>query len=184
MGPLIFVRHGQTTWNLEGRLQGRQAHPDLTPLGVQQARAAADRLAQWGLAGPIMLWSSDLRRARHTAQLIGEVLRLPVRESRDLAEQGLGEMEGRLPGQLVTYDQPAGLDISEVRWGGGESVQDVHERVGAFLAGLDDGTHILVSHGDTIRIALAALAGRSHRDVEWVPIENGSLTVRERTSAG
>ena len=185
---LHLVRHGESTWNVQRRLQGQTAHPALTPLGVRQAQDAAAVLAS-RVDDAAMLWSSDLVRARQTADVVGHRLGLPVRETAALREQALGSMEGRLTRDLVPEPTPPGRHISEIRWAGGESVADVHERIGAFLGGLlrADGAeadgprameHVLVSHGDTIRIALAWLDGRGHRDVEWTPIPNGAVVTR------
>ena len=63
---LYLVRHGQSTGNIGGTLMGQSDHP-LTPLGEDQARAAAERLAPFG---PMPVYSSDLPRARATAEHI------------------------------------------------------------------------------------------------------------------
>lgn len=172
-----FVRHGQSTWNVQGRLQGQTAYPELTDVGLQQARMAA-RVVRAAVGADVQLWSSDLIRAWRTAEVIAGELDVAVRDSAALREQGLGALEGRLRHELVAEPTPVGLDISEVRWGGGESVQDVYDRIGAFLAGLPEGEHVLVSHGDTIRIGLAVLDGRGHRDVVWDDIPNGAVVSR------
>ncbi|WP_265447319.1 histidine phosphatase family protein [Flexivirga meconopsidis] len=178
MRTIYLVRHGQSTWNHERRLQGQTAHPPLTELGrAQAASAAAELRDRLGSDRPPTLWTSDLVRARQTAAVIGMRLCLTPRESPALREQGMGDLEGRGYDELRAEDPPAGgLDISEVRWGGGESVLDVHRRLAIFLAELDEGTHVLVSHGDAIRVALAILDGRTHREVDWdSPMPNGGV---------
>src|SRR3954471_13891038 len=72
---LLLVRHGQSEWNAEGRLQGQTAHVPLTALGHEQAAAAAQRLA--GLR-PGALVSSDLRRAVETAEHCARATGLPM----------------------------------------------------------------------------------------------------------
>lgn len=175
-----LVRHGQSTWNRVRRVQGQTVHPDLTELGRSQAATAAATLVRT-IDGPAALWSSDLVRAARTAQIIGRALRTPVQYDEALREQYLGAMQGRPVGELRSEPTPQGRHVSEVRWGGGESTADVAARFARFaareLSFLSTRTKhlILVSHGDTIRVALAVLSGTSHRELDWRPIGNGSV---------
>lgn len=184
---LHLVRHGQSVWNAEGRVQGQTSHVPLTLLGHAQAGSAARQLAGLRRDGRAVdrspvdaIVTSDLRRARETADVLGVVLGLVPRVEPALREQALGSLEGRLTSELVAEPSPDGVHVSEVRWGGGESIRDVHARVARFLERLcadPPGSSVaLVSHGDTIRVALAVLAGLDHREVEWVAVPNGSVT--------
>jgi len=95
-----LVRHGQSTWNREGRLQGQAVHPGLTALGQTQAESAAAILSDV-VDGPAALWSSDLVRAAQTAEVVGRRLGLPVRHDDGLREHGEGALlarSGRLGG--------------------------------------------------------------------------------------
>src|ERR1051326_3352209 len=87
---LFVVRHGVTAWNAEGRWQG---HTDvsLTDEGIAQAHGVARRLAKERVDA---VWSSDLSRARMTAEIIAEHHRLPVATTPALREQRLGDWEG------------------------------------------------------------------------------------------
>lgn len=185
---LHLVRHGQSTWNAAGRLQGQTPHPPLTALGRDQAYAAATELTR--LLPPdtdAELVSSDLVRARQTAQIIAAALGRPLRWDPALREQGLGTMEGALTSTLTALPTPDGTHLSEVRWGGGESLADVAHRLRDWcrctLA--DSPRHlVVVSHGDTIRVLLAVLRGGGHRDVDWGEVVgNGSVTSVELTGA-
>ncbi len=173
-----LVRHGQSTWNLSGRLQGQTAHPDLTALGREQAALAAGVLAS-RVGGAVELWSSDLVRATRTAEVISARLRSPVRLDEALREQGLGSLEGRVTSALRPQPTPDGMGVGKVRWGGGESTSDVYARVDRFLRRVlptAPANLVLVSHGDTIRVMAAWLRGRSHREVDWdTPVANGSV---------
>ncbi|MBA2326593.1 MAG: histidine phosphatase family protein, partial [Actinobacteria bacterium] len=71
---LFLVRHGESTWNADGRWQG-QADPPLSALGEEQACDAAARLAAGGFSRVV---ASDLQRARRTAEILAEALGLPV----------------------------------------------------------------------------------------------------------
>lgn len=175
---LHLVRHGQSTWNVEGRLQGQTPHPELTDLGRAQAQAAADLLAE-RITGTVAVVSSDLVRARQSADIIAATLGVAVVDDPDLREQSVGDLEGRLTSALEATPAAEGdTHLSEVRWGGGESLEDVHLRLAAPVARALSATHdhvVWVTHGITTSVALARLAGRSHRDVEWDPIANGAV---------
>ncbi|KGN36816.1 histidine phosphatase family protein [Knoellia subterranea] len=178
---LHLVRHGQSTWNVEGRLQGQTAHPDLTDLGHEQARTAAATLAA-RIDGSVEVLTSDLQRARSTADRIASTLGVEATNDPDLREQALGHLEGRLTADLQPEPTPDGQHVSEVAWGGGESLRDVHERLAAPIQRARDTAYehvVWVTHGDTMRVALARLAGRTHREVAWDPIPNGAIVTVE-----
>lgn len=157
MTVLVLIRHGETDWNVEGRYQG-QADPPLNEKGRQQARAVAHKLENLGLE---LLYTSPLRRARQTAQIIGNALGLPIYVEPRLMEINQGEWETL----LVTEIQARFPDLFQ-RWEsdpwsvhipGGETLAQVQERV---YAAIDDilakhrGSHIgIVAH----RLPLALL---------------------------
>lgn len=178
-----LVRHGRSTWNDEGRLQGQTVHPPLTTLGEQQATAAAHHLIGAIGSAPVTVISSDLVRASQTAAVIASALGAAVRLDPALREQALGVMEGVLSRDLTPQETPKGAHVSEIRWGGGESIEDVHRRVGAFFdrelrqVRADSLHHlVLISHGDTIRVMDAWLRGRGHREVDWdLTVANGEV---------
>ena len=105
--PVVIhlVRHGESTWNAEGRLQGQVADVPLTHRGRGQARRAAAQLAGRGVDA---LVTSDLVRAAQTAHEVGVATGLvPVPEPA-LREQALGELQGRLTRDLQTQPPPPG----------------------------------------------------------------------------
>lgn len=112
---LHLLRHGQSVWNVEERVQGQTHHVPLTGTGVRQAEDARDRLAGLPLAA---ILSSDQVRARQTADVVAAAHALQVRETVLLREQGLGSLEGKHYGELEEEAPPEGVHVSEVRWGG------------------------------------------------------------------
>lgn len=124
---LILLRHGQTDFNLAGRMQGH-LESVLTPSGRAQAAAAAPVVAA---LAPDRLISSDLSRAADTAEVIGASCGLPVKLDARLRETHLGqwqgmsvdEIEAEYPGAITTWR-------SDAAWAppGGESRVDVVER--------------------------------------------------------
>ena len=173
---LLLLRHGESEWNVAGRVQGQAPGVGLTDRGRHQAREVAAALRG---RGATLLMTSDLLRARETAQLIGRELGLRVTSARELREQALGELEGRAWSELQEEPTPPGVNINEVRWGGGESVADVYERLTGFCERLlhhaDGRTVAVVTHEGTIQVLRAVLAGRGHRDVDWEPVEHGRV---------
>ncbi|WP_030397437.1 MULTISPECIES: histidine phosphatase family protein [Kitasatospora] len=163
-GPRIVLwRHGQTSWNLESRFQGT-TDIELTEEGVLQARRAARMLS--GLR-PDLLVSSDLSRARRTADELAEVTGLDVQHHEGLREtyagswQGLtnAEIRARFPGEFAAWSQG-----EPVRRGGGELATEVADRaVPVVLDAVgklpENGTLVVVSHGGTIRTVLGRMLG-------------------------
>ena len=89
--PFWFLRHGETDWNAQGISQGNIDIP-LNAVGVAQARAAAEKLRNRGIATIV---ASPLSRARVTAEFVGEALGLPVALDPDLREVSFGVQEGQ-----------------------------------------------------------------------------------------
>jgi broad specificity phosphatase PhoE len=89
--PFWFLRHGETDWNARGISQGNVDIP-LNPTGLAQARSAAEKLRNRGIATIV---ASPLSRARVTAEIAGEALGLPVSIDRDLREVAFGVQEGQ-----------------------------------------------------------------------------------------
>jgi broad specificity phosphatase PhoE len=88
----LFLRHGQTDWNAQGRIQGR-TDTDLNETGLAQARAAAQRLMGRGIQRIV---SSPLKRALRTAEIVATALALPIELDEHLMERAFGGFEGRL----------------------------------------------------------------------------------------
>ena len=153
---LIIIRHGETFWNREHRIQG---HLDsaLTPEGIAQAEACAERL----IAEPIdQVVASDLNRVRHTAEILLAARALPVTFDATLRERcfGIGEgmtyaeMDGKYPQMFAQ----AGLVDSEFTLPEGETRAAFHTRVIAaikLLAATHEGKCLLVvTHGGVLGV--------------------------------
>lgn len=164
---LVMLRHGQTKSNADSRMQG-QIDTDLTELGRAQAVAAAEVLAK---RQPLLIVSSDLRRAYDTAVSLGERAGLPVRTDVRLRETHLGDWQG-LTHQQVDAVAPgarsAWRDDARSAPHGGESRIDVADRSLPLVAelvaaepdwGADDPERpvVLVAHGGLIAALTAAL---------------------------
>ena len=102
---VLLVRHGETVWNRLLRMQGHRDVP-LSPQGLEETRALAVRLA--ARERPVRIVSSDLVRARATAEAVGAALGLPVDLDPRLREQSLGTWEGLTFAQVRAKDPEMG----------------------------------------------------------------------------
>jgi probable phosphoglycerate mutase len=165
---LVMLRHGQTDFNAGSRMQG-QLDSALTELGRAQAVAAAEVL---GKLQPLLIVSSDLRRAYDTAITLGERTGLPVRADPRLRETHLGDWQGLTHAQIDSEAPGARLAWREdAAWAphGGESRVDVANRSLPVVTELASGEPewgdpngpdrpvIFVAHGGLIAALSAAL---------------------------
>lgn len=166
---LAFIRHGQTQWNLEQRLQGSTDIP-LNDTGRGQARDAVATLE--GVDWEVIV-SSPLSRARETAAIIAAGLQIELGPAYDeLVERNYGEAEGATA-ETIAARWP------DRQYPGLESLESVVARGEAALERIDaeygDRNTLIVCHGTIIRYTLSALAGRP-----FDQIRNGSVATFER----
>ncbi len=90
MIKIYIARHGETTWNVEGRIQGR-SDPDLTPKGVAQSLGLLEQLKDRPISA---IYASTLQRSIQTAQPIAAFFNLPIQQQPELDEIAFGIMEG------------------------------------------------------------------------------------------
>jgi broad specificity phosphatase PhoE len=189
LGSIYFIRHGQTDWNAEGRLQGGR-DTDLNAHGEGQAAAVARRLA--ASAGPKLadadFIASPLKRTRRTMEILRSSLGLPpegYRTDPRLREIGFGSWEGSTWAEIRRRDPAGATGRDRDRWHhrppgiGGESYAALVERVGPLLAELERDT-VIVAHGGVARAALVSLG---HLDIYAAPrlgIRQGEVLILER----
>ncbi len=162
---LYLVRHGETDWNKDGRIQGQQ-NPPLNELGRRQAKAVAEYLTAIR-SDYDCLYSSDLLRARETAEVIAAKWGGQIILRSDLREQCFGVCEGFLAEEALTrfgvdirayLRDPAGTSIP-----GGEDLRAMGTRGLRFLADLREKHRgqavIVVSHGGLIKTLLTLILG-------------------------
>jgi probable phosphoglycerate mutase len=141
--PFYYLRHGETEANVRLIIAG-SLDVDLTPLGREQARAAARAFA----AVPITaVYSSPLKRARETAEPIAHALNLPVTVLAEIAERNWGELEGKPRGTHLRGSTPPG----------GESTKDFMQRVLAGLSRIDAQVPLVVAHSGIFRVLCRTL---------------------------
>ena len=140
--PLYILRHGETAWNTERRMQGNK-NSDLTELGRRQALAVGRALkAELALTpGPTVFWRSPLGRVRETAEIIGRELGLAAtdwREDDRLKELSYGQWEGQSWQEIEAVQPNALNDWKADPHGfcppGGETHFELRRRSAEFLA--------------------------------------------------
>jgi probable phosphoglycerate mutase len=148
---IYLLRHGQTDYNAEGRLQG-QLESTLTALGEAQVRAMAQVLkAEIADVSGWRILASPLRRTRQSAAIVAETLGLDVEIASPLIEVGCGDWEGRLYAE-VRAENPEDFNARDwfFRAPGGERFEDMAARIDPWLATLPPEPErrlILVAHG-------------------------------------
>ncbi|MDQ2943322.1 MAG: histidine phosphatase family protein [Candidatus Dormibacteraeota bacterium] len=181
---MLLVRHGQSTWNREHRIQG-QLDPPLSVEGRKQAERLGQRLAGRRLTA---FYSSDLKRAFETAQAIAEFTGIDAEPAPGLREIFLGEWEGLRTEELAQLfpeawarwtDEP---DWDLVPGGEGAALFEarVAEALDVILERHDHGDVLVVTHGGVIQMALHRIVGRPSRGLFPFKIQNASITVIER----
>lgn len=160
---LVLLRHGQTAWNAERRGQGH-ADVELDDTGHEQARTVAPYVAAMR---PMLLWSSDLARARQTAEYAAKETDLELRLDDRLREYDLGERTGLTMAEYAAAHPDEYRDFRAGRYDvvpGGETTPQVVARVTACIrdavAALEPGEcGVLVGHGGALKVSVLALLG-------------------------
>lgn len=171
---ILFIRHGETSWNHEHRLQG-WTDIQLNEQGIIQAQGLSDHLANQKNYQITAIYSSDLMRAYETARITAEKLHLGVTTSKNFREMCWGEAEGVYMEEFVkthgkSHAHFVGRDHSEIP--GAENFNQVLSRVNSELETLvkvhAGQTIAIFSHGRTIKL----LSEYATNGLEIPPVPN------------
>lgn len=184
---LYYIRHGETAWNAEGRVQGSRDIP-LNQKGMGQATAAGtilrDHLKRAGRdASQFDYISSPLGRARHTMHLLRTALGLPedgYRVDDQLREIAYGEWEGMTFPEMEAHN-PAHYALRlKDKWAtaapSGESYAQVADRLGLWYRRLAADT-VVVAHGGTMRALMVTLGHLDPQEASDTRIDQGVVYV-------
>ncbi|BCY17130.1 MAG: histidine phosphatase family protein [Chloroflexi bacterium] len=181
MTEIWLIRHGQTDWNLEGRLQGQLDVP-LNETGLQQARSLAEKLKTTKFSA---IYSSDLLRARQTAGIISNTLGLPVIYDQRLREIHQGDVQGMLFSDVIqqfkdTLENRI-KDPVNSRVPGGESVAELASRFRECVDEIASGEYehpvLVVAHGLAIATMLCQARGYPMETVHSHIQENATAEI-------
>ena len=187
MPTIYYIRHGETEWNADGRMQGTQDIP-LNDIGREQAAIAGSVLADLFARQPrsqqsLAFVASPLRRARLTMELVRGVLRLPADDyavDDRLREIGYGRWEGSTLAQMQAADPELFARRQADRWTvpapGGECYADVETRMRDWYNQLTADT-VAVAHNGTARALMVALGIETSKSAAELFIEQGAVYV-------
>ncbi|KYD31232.1 histidine phosphatase family protein [Geobacillus sp. FSL W8-0032] len=186
---LYLTRHGETKWNVEKRMQGRQDSP-LTEKGRQDAMRLGKRLEAVELAA---IYTSTSGRALETAELVRGARLIPIYQDEQLCEIHLGDWEGKTHDEIQQMD-PVAFDHF---WNAphlyapqrGERFFDVQQRaleaVRRIVGRHEGETVLIVTHGVVLKTLIAAFKG-APLDQLWAPpyMYGTSVTIVEASEDG
>ncbi|KAB3524952.1 histidine phosphatase family protein [Alkaliphilus serpentinus] len=188
MSKIILVRHGETMWNTEGRTQGRK-DSSLTEKGLKQAFYLGQRLKRENID---VMYTSPLKRAKSTAEIIGNIINIePILEA-GLAELGFGAWEGLTVKEIqegypdtlkAWHTAPHTAIIPE-----GEGLETGQARVSTSINEIikeSEGKNILlVSHGSIIKLYLLYFLNMDLADYYRLRLDNCSINIIEFKTRG
>ena len=184
---LIFIRHGETDWNAEGRLQGQHDIP-INGRGRDQAasagRDARKYIAREGLTG-LRFIASPLSRTRETMEIARGAMALDPKDyalDDRLMELSFGRWEGLIWPEVQAMDPWAAKAREGDKWlfqpPGGESYAMLADRLRPWLATVDCDT-LVVSHGGVARVLMAMIGGIPVSQAPMMDIHQGRVLIFE-----
>jgi broad specificity phosphatase PhoE len=185
---VLLVRHGATDWNLQGRCQGA-TDLDLNEVGIRQAQQIAASLSQETLHG---IYSSNLKRAQQTAQLISLHHGLPVLIETDVRELDHGQLEGLTFSEIrenySQFMQKWRTEPAEIQVPGGERLVDVARRAWSGLKRIarrhtSGETIVVVSHNFPILGIICAITGTQLNNYRTFHLDPCGVTRLSRNGA-
>lgn len=180
MTRIFLVRHGETNWNTQGRFQGQSDTP-LNETGQRQATALANYLKEKTLQA---IYTSDLRRARDTARVIGTFHKLEVKPYSHLREMNFGSWEGlvtteiqeKFPEKLADWQK----NIMTTAPPGGENLEQLVARVQTAYRDIihnnPEGDILLVAHGGVLQVFLCFALDLSPQKYWQFHLDPGSFS--------
>jgi broad specificity phosphatase PhoE len=179
MTTIFLARHGQTDWNAARRWQGH-ADPPLNEHGRTEAQALAESLVPHGIEA---IYSSDLGRARETAEIVAARLGLSVTLDARLREVDVGEWSG-LTTPEIEQMYPGAMERRReglTGWTSGEEMEAMGHRVVEALLAIEVGRALVVAHGGPLRFVWATAGGgegwlnAGNCDVDIYAVEAGGI---------
>ncbi len=185
MKDIFVVAHPEATHHLEG-LVGGWFDSDLTERGTRHANDIAGALSRRLRGTHVHIWSSDLRRARRTAEVIGHSLDASLTIDRDLREKSFGEAEGKpqawLRERIIPLPESGDRLRHDEGIAGAETRMDLAERAYRVMGRIQESSeanHVVVTHGGTTTLLIAAWIGmpiEASGQVQF-QVSSGGITV-------
>ncbi len=184
MTNLYIVRHGQTEWNIQGKIQGHK-NANLTEDGLKQGDKVAERMASEKID---IIYSSDLDRARITAEKISKTTGAKLIVTEELREMNFGVWEGEFfkdvkvsdpDGYMKWMKEPENLNIAE-----GETLEILEKRmekvINKIVAENEGKNIVIVSHGTALKTLILHLLKMPLTNYKNLAMDNVSLSIVEK----
>jgi len=186
---LILIRHGETEWNKQRRIQGCRSDTRLSQKGLEQADRLAAALRKERIDA---IYASPMKRASETAQIIAEACKLQVHVFNELREIDAGELDGLLERELTGLYETAWKEFrngnASTPLPGGESLQDVQKRtswaIDRMLEKHIDGTVVVVAHLLANLAMVCQALGINLGQIARFKQAPASITILELTTQG
>lgn len=153
---IYFVRHGQTDWNLERKMQGGETEKDLNETGIEQAKQAREKVKELEYD---MIIRSPMNRVEQTMNIINQKNDIPIIIDERIRERRVGELEGYISTDEIEnkiWDYELNYDIPS-----GENIKDFEKRILEFIKEIkekyNDKKILVVAHGGVAKILIANL---------------------------
>lgn len=174
---ILLTRHGQTDWNVEGKIQGK-TDIELNETGIKQAEAIREKLLNEKID---VIISSPLKRARKTAEIIGIQRNIPIIIDSEIEERCFGEFEGKKVKE-INLDGIWDYKLNK-QCEGLECIQNLFRRIEKFLEKLkqkyDNKTVLLVTHKGVVVPIRVILEGISYEMENLIELGFGNCEVKE-----
>jgi broad specificity phosphatase PhoE len=186
---LILIRHGETEWNKQRRIQGCRSDTRLSQKGLEQADRLAAALRKERIDA---IYASPMKRASETAQIIAEACKLQVHVFNELREIDAGELDGLFERELTGPYETAWKEFrngnASTPLPGGESLQDVQKRtswaIDRMLEKHIDGTVVVVAHLLANLAMVCQALGINLGQIARFKQAPASITILELTTQG
>ena len=186
---LILIRHGETEWNKQRRIQGCRSDTRLSQKGLEQADRLAAALRKERIDA---IYASPMKRASETAQIIAEACKLQVHVFNELREIDAGELDGLFERELTGLYETAWKEFrngnASTPLPGGESLQDVQKRtswaIDRMLEKHIDGTVVVVAHLLANLAMVCQALGINLGQIARFKQAPASITILELTTQG
>lgn len=183
MKRIFLIRHGESEWNKINKIQG-QKNVNLTKKGIVGAHKIGNRLISKNIDA---IYSSHLHRAKNTADIIGEKIKLPINIIEDIQEISFGTWEG-MTGREVEESYKEELNSwrknpEKMRIKGGETLEELQIRAMSAIDIIIDDDNLkniaIVSHGATLKTIILGLLDMDLCHFKNLTLSNVGLTTVE-----
>jgi broad specificity phosphatase PhoE len=186
---LILARHGETEWNKQRRIQGGRSDTRLSTKGLEQADRLAAVLRKERIDA---IYSSPMKRAAETAQIIADACKMKAEVLNELREIDCGDLDGLFERELTGSYETAWNELctgnASTPLPGGESLQDLQKRtswpIDRMLEKHIDGTAVVVAHLLVNMVVVCQVLGIDLSQVAHLRLAPASITILELTTQG